>query len=559
MPAAVAPQVHAYGESAFLVACADLAEVRAVHARLARETPVGVVDLVPAARSVLVLLGGPRAAAAAGAWLRAAVADVGAVGEVPPGPLVELPVVYDGADLPDVAAWAGLDVDEVVARHAGRTYNAAFGGFAPGFTYLVGVDPAIAAPRLETPRTRVPAGAVALAGDLTAVYPASSPGGWRLLGTTDVRVFDAGREPPALVPPGARVRFVPTRARVAAAVRASSSPVVTPPAPSVAAPEARPVPAVGTYGAPALEVVATGPRTLVQDRGREGLAHVGVGRSGAADRASHALANRLVANPDDAATLEVTLGGLVVRAVRDVQIALTGAVAPATVAGVPVGYDAVLQVRAGQELRLGTPVRGLRTYVAVRGGVDVPPVLGSRASDVLSGLGPLALQPGDVLRTGPRPGSAPVVEAAPARTTVGVARPQERGVVVLEVQGGPRSGWFPPAVLRTLGGAVRTVSADSDRVALRLEGPPVARRAGESVPEGLVRGAVQVPPDGGPVVFLADHPVTGGYPVVGVLTEESADRAAQLRPGDQVRLRVRAQGQCPSSHEGGLTVARRDA
>jgi len=123
------------------------------------------------------------------------------------------------------------------------------------------------------------------------------------------------------------------------------------------------------------------------------------------------------------------------------------------------------------------------------------------------------------------------------REAAGVAWPQERGVVALEVLASPRSEWFPPAVLRTLGGAVRTVSADSDRVALRLDGPAVARRAGESVPEGVVRGAVQVPPDGGPVVFLADHPVTGGYPVVGVLTDESADRAAQLRPGDRIRLR----------------------
>uniref|UniRef100_UPI000A5A3B41 5-oxoprolinase subunit B family protein n=1 Tax=Cellulosimicrobium cellulans TaxID=1710 RepID=UPI000A5A3B41 len=206
--------VHRYGETAYLVDLPDVDAVRSLHRALVADVPEAVLDVVPAARTVLVTFARPRDAAAVHAWLlaaprrsrepRAGSSDVPAAS---PGPPLEIPVVYDGADIADVAAWAGVSPEEVVARHTDRVYEAAFGGFAPGFTYLVGVDPVIAAPRLPTPRTHVPAGAVALAGELTAVYPAPSPGGWRLLGTTTRRMFDVDRDPPALVAPGARVRF----------------------------------------------------------------------------------------------------------------------------------------------------------------------------------------------------------------------------------------------------------------------------------------------------------------------------------------------------------------
>lgn len=545
--------MHRFGETALLVDLPDLAAVRSLHRALTTEAPAGVVDVVPAARTVLVRCAAPTAVADARAWvedalLRAPSDD----GPTSAGSVVEILVHYDGPDLEDVARWAGVSAEEVVARHSGREYEAAFGGFAPGFTYLAGVDPLIAAPRLATPRTRVPAGSVALAGELTAVYPGESPGGWRLLGLTSTRMFDVDRDPPALVAPGARVRFVPSRAgasglavpadagrcdgRGTAAPGATTGEVL----PGRGAGEGRDGPSAGAGSrtTTTVEVLATGPLVLVEDAGRPGLAAIGVGPSGAADRTSHALANRLVGNLASAATLEVTLGGLALRFRERAMVALCGAAVPATIDGMPVGMNAPVPVPAGGVLRLGLAARGLRTYVAVRGGVGPDAVLGSRSRDTLAGIGPPPLRPGDELTVGaPVAGRWPVPGVAPVRHAPGELRPGERAGAVLEVLPGPRADWFLPGAWHALR-ALRTVSADSDRVAIRLDGQAVPRRAGELPSEGLVRGAVQVPPDGRPVVFLADRPVTGGYPVIGVLRADDVDRAAQLRPGDRVVLRA---------------------
>ena len=276
-----------------------------------------------------------------------------------------------------------------------------------------------------------------------------------------------------------------------------------------------------------LTVLATGPLALVQDRGRPGLGGMGVGRSGAADRAAHDLANRLVANDAGAATVEVTLGGLAVRAGSDLTVAVTGAPAPAVLDGTPVGHAAVLRLPAGSVLTLAAPPTGLRSYLAVRGGVAVDPVLGSRSTDVLSGLGPAPLAEGDVLPVGPTPRAVPTLDQAP------VAPPGD-GLLVLRVRRGPRSD----RVAGDLVGPVWTVSSRSDRVGARLDGDPLrpVPGRGELPSEGVVRGAVQVPPSGKPVLFLADHPVTGGYPVVAVVLDADVDHAAQARPGRRVRF-----------------------
>ena len=290
---------------------------------------------------------------------------------------------------------------------------------------------------------------------------------------------------------------------------------------------------------PRLEVLTTGALVLVEDDGRPGLAAVGVGRSGAADRGSYRLGARLVGHPPGRAALEVLLGGLTLRARGRVTIALTGAPAPATVDGRTVAHAGLVDVPDGATLALGMPATGLRTYLSVRGGIDVPPVLGSRSTDTLAHLGPPPVQVGDVLPVGPPGRDFPTVDHA-AHQPSGTGDP-----AVLEVLPGPRAAWAGgwATGLGGLLGVGRVVSADSDRAGVRLTGAPVQRAAQwrdvELPSEGMVRGAVQVPPGGEPVLFLADHPVTGGYPVVAVLTASACDRAAQLRPGDAVRL-VRA-------------------
>ena len=279
-----------------------------------------------------------------------------------------------------------------------------------------------------------------------------------------------------------------------------------------------------------LEILRTGPLAIVQDLGRVGLAHLGVARSGAADRRSHTLANRLVANPDDRATIEVTLGGFAAR-VRggDVDIAVTGADTHAIAGSTMFGANSIQHVRDGEVISLGVPESGLRSYLAIRGGIDVLPVLGSRSYDVLSGIGPLPLQPADVLPIGEHTEDYPELEQAPVAAIA-------NQLVDLLVVPGPRDDWLADA--DALVHTVWMASDRSDRVGMRLQGRPLAHRVpGRQLPsEGATRGAIQVPPNGLPVILGPDHPVTGGYPVVGVIADRDIDVVAQVRPGQPVRL-----------------------
>jgi biotin-dependent carboxylase-like uncharacterized protein len=284
---------------------------------------------------------------------------------------------------------------------------------------------------------------------------------------------------------------------------------------------------------PTLTVLAPGTFTTLQDEGRPGLAAWGVGRSGAADRSAAALANRLVANPPAAAVFEMTMGGLAVLVDAAVTVALTGAPAPAELDGSAVAFAAPVPMPAGSMLRVGTPTSGLRTYLAVRGGLAVAPVLGSRSYDVLAALGPPPVQAGDILALGRAPKAWPHVDSAPP------ARPLAR-ITVLAGSLGPHVEALEPDARGLLTERTWTVSWDSDRSGLRLDGAELSRVPDiEWPPEGVVRGALQVPPSGRPVLMLADHPVTGGYPAVGALDDASCDLAAQLRPGDRLRLALR--------------------
>lgn len=543
-----APSIRAYGDHALLADVAGLDEVHALAAALQAADVPGVVDVVPAARTVLVVLDDAATTADLARVedaVREAWASRTAVAHPGEGSVVEIPVVYDGEDLPDVAAWAGLSVAEVVARHRGRGYVVAFGGFMPGFGYLTDVDPTIAAPRLATPRTRVPAGSVALAGGLTAVYPRETPGGWRLLGRTDARLFDVDRDPPALLTAGTRVRFRAVDRLAGDAGAGAAEEEGAPPdldeghrgadragAPAAEARPGRETPLSGAARpvAGGVEILATGPLTLLEDAGRPGWAASGVGRSGAADQGALRLLNRLLANDGPVAALEVTLGGLAVRFHERATFALAGAEVPATLDGTPVGRQALLEARPGAELRLGFAAHGTRAYLGVRGGFAATPVLGSLSFDVLAGLGPAPLRVGDRVAIGPRPSRLPVVDAIAPRA-------ETDGVVELAVLRGVRDDWFGDEAWRALLEGTFEVSDASNRVGLRLAGPRIDRRTGELPSEGLVPGAIQVPPDGRPVLFLRDHPVTGGYPVIGVVAGGALDAAAQVRPGDRVRFR----------------------
>jgi biotin-dependent carboxylase-like uncharacterized protein len=284
-----------------------------------------------------------------------------------------------------------------------------------------------------------------------------------------------------------------------------------------------------------VRIVAPGTFSTIQDLGRPGWFHAGVGISGAADRRSFTLANRLVGNDESAAAIECLLGGLVMELTARAVVAVTGAPAPTTLDGCAVGHASVLRVRPGQRLALGIAATGVRSYVAVRGGIEVPPVLGSRSRDTLAGIGPEPLRAGDALPVGPPPQRWPEVDVAP------VARLTD-AMITARVLLGPRDDWF--ARPENLLAEPWRVGADADRVGVRLEGepgrPPLTRvRTGELPAEGMPLGAIQVPPSGLPVIFLADHPITGGYPVIATVVDADIDALAQARPGRRIRF-VRA-------------------
>ena len=274
-----------------------------------------------------------------------------------------------------------------------------------------------------------------------------------------------------------------------------------------------------------LVVLEAGPSVTVQDLGRPGLAHLGVPRSGALDAPAAALARRLVGDDAGSAVLEVLLGGLLLRPDHATWVAVTGAPGPVHVDDRAVAADQPVRLPAGSTLRVGYAVGGLRRYVAVAGGVAVAPVLGSRSTDTLSGTGPPAVRAGDRLPVGSTSGPPAPVDV-----------PLPRAAGPLRLHPGPRVDHLGGRGLAALRGTRWTVGADSDRVGLRLEGSPVERRAGEVASEGVVLGAVQLPPSGLPVVFLADHPVTGGYPVVAVVDPADLWRCAQAAPGDVLVL-----------------------
>ena len=564
------------GTRALLVELGSLADVTALHSRLKDHPLHGQVDVLAAAGTVLVRFSGRRETAAAARQIQALDLTHAEAGQ---HRTVTIDTVYDGADLAEVARLTGLSEDAVIKAHTGSSWLGAFGGFAPGFTYLTGGDPVLNVPRRNSPRTAVPAGAVALAGDYSAVYPRESPGGWQLIGRTSAPMWDLNRPDPALIRPGDRVIFNPVRELISpstahpeqtstqSAVVRSEDGVrdsVSPASPSEE--RARCLRGDGISHS-VLEVRAPGLQSLIQDLGRPGFADLGVAAAGAADTRSARQANRLAGNPADAAVIENLFGGLELTAHGDAVLALAGAEVHAGIvsaAGSPGGSPGITRDRPaplhapfalldGETLTLGAPFRGVRTYLAVRGGFDVEPVLGSRSTDSMSGIGPAPLEPGARLPVGTVTGTVPVGAPEPG-TLADAGTPDDDGrpgtlgngnrPALLRITAGPRQDWFGPDAASALTGRTWRSTSESNRIGVRLEpdpnddgSRPLQRiRDGELPSEGVVTGSLQVPPSGLPVLFLADHPVTGGYPVIAAVVPEDLPVAAQLPPGHSVRF-----------------------
>lgn len=512
------PRVLPLGDAAATLELGDSldpatnARVRDVAADLARDPFDGLHECVPAHRSLLVLHepGLPFALVA-----RDLLRRVGRRGPEPPPPrLHEVPTVYGGAHGPDLEPLArslGLSGPELVRLHTAQAYTAFMLGFAPGFAYLGLLPPALEAPRHGTPRERVPAGSVALAGRQTAIYPTLSPGGWQLIGRCAVRLFDPFRPEPALIAPGDRVRF-----QAVAELGA-----LEPPQREPATPE----------DAGAIEVIEPGLLTSVQDAGRHGWRRLGVAGAGAADLQALARANDSVGNAPGAAALECTLAGPALLFRRKVRFALAGAdlgaeLLRSDLGAWPVPLGAAVLARSGNVLRFAGRRAGCRALAAFGGGLDVPRVLGSRSTDLASGFGGAygrALHAGDRLA---------LLAATPARDRDSAfVSPAARATVRVVL--GPQADHLEPEAVRAFLSQTWRLAASSDRVGCRLDGPRLRHRGpAEILSDGMVPGSVQVPPDGRPIVMLADAPTTGGYPKLATVLSADLPVLAQLVPGE---------------------------
>lgn len=569
--------------SAFLIELADLEETLALFDRLQQEIRHGqkklqdqekfqgqeklqaIVEIIPAARTLLIrfdpLLADENTLETKIAGLKLE------KGQQKSGKLVEIPVVYDGEDLDDIAALLKIDREEVIRRHTESHYQVAFCGFAPGFAYLTGGDPVFNVPRRASPRKSIPAGSVALAGKFGGVYPQPSPGGWQLIGRTDVKMFDLDREPPSLLKPGDRVHFVDVTKDYSARSEGVKSFSLSRNDEAGLAKTGDETEASGSAKASVngkagnhdnagisvpeepltlkenavFKLVTTLMPVTFQDRGRLFQSSQGLSPSGALDQKAMANANRLVGNSLEQPVLEFTYGNARMKALQPSVIAFTGANLPITVKsanGTVFVFEknTPLAIDEGDEIILGRPFTGFRSYMALRGGFKVEPVLKSASFDSLSNLGPKPLSAGDNIFIANNSPLQPVLLSLDDPYVL----PEAGDNVVLDVVMGPRTDWFTDHSIAMFLEKPWQVTAASNRIGIRLQSDArLERSRSDELPsEGTVTGAIEVPANGEPVLFLRDRPVTGGYPVIANLVEDQIDLAAQIPIGAFIKFRA---------------------
>ena len=626
--------------SAFLIELADLEETLALFDRLQQEIRraekdlqgqeklqdqeklQAIVEIIPAARTLLIKF---DPSLSDENTLETKIAGLKLEkGQQKSGKLVEIPVVYDGEDLDDVAALLKIDREEVIRRHTESHYQVAFCGFAPGFAYLTGGDPLFNVPRRASPRKSIPAGSVALAGKFGGVYPQPSPGGWQLIGRTDVKMFDLDRDPPSLLKPGDRVHFVdvtkdysahskgvtsfsfsrnekvgtlsekqmkndrieiaeqeksqnffspdegkllPDRSGSKAlksiastnAAEQNEKAGVTKTGDETEATEIGKTTGIGKTGShdnagisvpeepltlkenAVFKLVTTLMPVTFQDRGRLYQSSQGLSPSGALDQKAMANANRLVGNSLEQPVLEFTYGNARIKALQPSVIAFTGANLPITVKtakGTVFVFEknTPLAIDEGDEIILGRPLAGFRSYMALRGGFKVEPVLKSASFDSLSNLGPKPLLSGDNIFIANDSALQPVLLSLDDPYSL----PEAGDKVVLDVVMGPRTDWFTEQSIAMFLEKPWQVTAASNRIGIRLQSDARLKRSrSDELPsEGTVTGAIEVPANGEPVLFLRDRPVTGGYPVIANLVEDQIDLAAQIPIGAFIKFRA---------------------
>ena len=490
------------GDSAWLVEFAEksspgvLAQVMGWVDAMAENRPDGVLDVVPSFASLAVHFEGDCGLEIL-EWIR----SMKTVDRLATGEEREIPVCYDGPDLAEIAEITGMSTEAVIALHSSAIYTVAAVGFSPGFPYLLGLPEPLALPRRATPRQSVPAGSVAMAGGQTGIYPFASPGGWQILGRTSARLFDPSAERPAWLQTGDRVRFVPVETLPVEEEIQSNGEVT---------------------GRRWCEVIQPGALTTVQDLGRHGYESSGVSPGGAVDRRALRMANLLVGNNENAAALEICLSGPVLKFHAETVVALV------TATGKP------QRVAAGETLDFSKLTGSVRACLAVAGGIQVPQVLGSRATDLRAGFGGFAgraLRAGDHLTFG-------VSNPPPLCGNWHVGRAENASTIELRFIPGAQQHWFSEAARQRFTHESYQLTARSDRMGARLAGAALSLAAPrEMTSQAVACGSVQVPPDGQPIILLAERQTIGGYPQIGHIISVDLPKLARAWPGTAVNFR----------------------
>ena len=516
--------IHDIGDSVIILTLRDQANqkvnerVISIAASLRCFDIEGLRDVVPTFNTVAVFFDPLRASIEL--IKKALVQSLGNVDSSDPPQLHEIDVVYGGIDGPDLARVAhlnGLSEHEVVVRHTARTYRVFMLGFMPGFPYLGFVDSSIAAPRKVSPNISVPAGSVGIAGNQTGIYPTDSPGGWQIIGRTDVQLFNPKTPPHTTCVPGDLVRFrrvssLPPK-RLGLSQHAVSVPIHK----------------------RTITILSPGLWTSVQDLGRWGYQQFGVSVAGPMDINSHRIANRLVGNNEHAASLEMTLVGSEIRLDTQATLAISGADFGAILDEQPLPLNTPVIGREGAVLKFNRRNSGARLYVAFGGGIDTDIVLGSRATHVPSGLGGIngrTVLPGDRLPLGQ-------LESTTMKKGKYSFGHQEGGVK-LRVIVPSQSRFFDQGVIDMLVKIRFTVSQQSDRMGYRLAtATPIKQTENREIMSGVTfMGSIQLPPSGEPILLMADHQTTGGYPQIASVITADLSLAGQLAPGDWVEFTV---------------------
>lgn len=448
---------------------------------------------------------------------------------------VKIPVCYEdpefAPDLADVAANAGLTQDEVIKIHSRKEYLIYMLGFLPGFAYLGGLDKRLETPRLTTPRTKINAGSVAIGGSQTGLYPVDSPGGWRIIGRTPLKVFDPEREPAFLYSAGDRIKFEPITRKEFDSFNEEDWLVKKGFKSEVADKNSKKLQRFVCTGG--IKILDGGMQTTVQDLGRKGFEKYGIGESGAMDKESFILANALAGNTKNAACLETTLKGPELSFTTDCVFAITGAGLNAELDGAAVPMNRAVKAKAGSVLKCGFAGGGLRSYIAFRGGVVVPLVFGSSSTNVKSRLGGYCgrkLNSGDEIALGDSLSDRDFTDG----NSIKEIQPQE--MLEINVVKGAQFDFFSEQSVADFTQNIYTVSPESDRMGIRFTGQSLNCGKTDIISDAIPFGAVQITSAGLPVVMAADRQTTGGYAKIAAVTKESMNKLDQAVPGTKVKF-----------------------